>query len=60
MGKEALMKGRSSNRLLNRYGDEEVEAGGLEAVPRVPEVQTIEARVICQNVGVMIGGLTGR
>ena len=34
MGKEALMKGGSSNRLLNRYGDGGVGVEDLEVVPR--------------------------
>jgi hypothetical protein len=43
VGNEALVKGRSSDRLLNRYGDERAGVEGPEAVPRVPEAQTIEA-----------------
>ena len=44
MGKEALMKGRSSDRLLNRYGDGGAEAEDLEAVPRFLKSEQLRHR----------------
>ena len=44
MGKEALMKGGSSDRLLNRYRDGGEEAEDLEVVPRFPTSEQLRHR----------------
>jgi hypothetical protein len=44
VGKEALIKGRGSDRLLNRYGDGGVEAEDLEVVLRFLKSEQLRHR----------------